>query len=175
MSPLDRVCAIVDAQGFSVGHSFYVRELTVKGVESCITLEFDPRINEEELTERAQRTIRYQTEYVHGLSLRPWAKVRSSRDIVKVLKGLYKVFKYGDERYFACKNQKLAVILRKAQIPFVDLKEYGAPPMRELDRDYGGDKFCRYHNSNERSSWTCSERKARHLSMWLTNWQMNHY
>lgn len=168
---LNQICAVLDCQGFAVKGKFYPRELSVVALNTEINIEFDTHLRLENFSARNQKTLVYQSEKIHGLTLRPVGKARDSKHIRTILKGIYDTLHSLEKPLVAVKNQQLAVILRSAGIPFVNLElECKAPSLKQLDKQNGGFPWiCRNHNivHPKRQVLSCAERKAVYLWRWV--------
>ncbi len=162
MESLNQICAVVDVQGFATKSHFYPRELSVIGKNIEVNMEFDTRQNAKYLPYAEQKTIHYQTQKIHGLTLRPSYEARAglkhANRLRRVLWRIYKSVVTEDKPYFGCKNQQLAEILEEEGIPFIDLDSV-APRLRDLDKLNGGCAWlCKYHTVTWAPHLTCAER-----------------
>ena len=69
---MDKICAIVDTQGFQLKDRFIPREVAVVSDYISQCQELDPCIEWNTLTKDEQETIIYSTQFKHGLFYRPF-------------------------------------------------------------------------------------------------------
>lgn len=147
---MNRVCCIIDMEGFQlVGRRFLVRELGFIGVNShsADSIAFDLSPYEKLLNNHDRKTMDYVTKNISGLPFHPSVgeetvplTLLSSK--VTAIHHLYRnqnkdllAFKGGNiERNF----------LRRLNIPYLDLQDYGCPKFDELKKDRIF-KTCGYH------------------------------
>lgn len=149
---LNRICGIIDFDGFHVGREFLVREFGFIAMKRSSRIgkskRYDLRPFSHLITERNARTIRYVTDKILGLPFHP-------------LRGEY-VYALEDlddhilDFYERCKTPRRKVIAYKGgevekerlddlEIPSVNLEIYGCPPFNELQNRRYDEISCGYH------------------------------
>jgi hypothetical protein len=168
MDKVGRVCAVVDAQGFTIGRDFIVRELAIRGerVDSCLL--FKVHSCKKLRVERA--VLDYQSHFVHGLSFRGAATSKSlstTNSVTAVLVAWHRMVATTERPLFACLNPAVAELLRKEGIPFLDLHEVTQLPSSTLLRQiYPEKRVCKHHKWT-RPAVRCAQAKACQLWQFL--------
>jgi hypothetical protein len=168
---MEKICAVVDAQGFYINNKFFVRELSMVSDELTICIEFDPGFNWHELSQEDKNIIMYSTKYIHGLYFRPFNPdkhnyLNKSEDIGFVLQKWYQMVATNQKYLFAHKNNQLGKILTELGIQCIDLSELNFPTYDKIQQKYGDVYLCAYHKrprSFTKCNLTCAYRKACHL------------
>jgi hypothetical protein len=144
---MDKICAVVDAQGFYVKGQFYVRECAIVCDIIEICDEFDPEIVLSDLNDDEIKNVEYCTRYLHGLPLIPTIlSIPKSSTIDEYLKSLHKLLAKEDKFYFGVKNNQFKEILAKSGIPYLDLNTLEIPSIEELEK-----------LNSLRKSWVCKK------------------
>jgi hypothetical protein len=169
---LRHVCAFVDAQGFSRGNEFFVRELAFKSSNLDEVVEFSEGVNSGFLKQARRKTFEYQIKNIHGIDLASGNLPRHYEKLPSVLQVFHRMLSTKERPYFACKNQQLAKVLTENKIPFVDLSigDLIAPSLSQLDFINKAEElyFCYIHDDkiieeNKFKKLRCARRKVRHL------------
>lgn len=144
---LDRVCLVIDLEGFPVGPSrgkekrFLVREMgwcawpgyaSDVGSHSYFILE-----NTHSLTLNDRRTIRYVTTHIHGMTYTPAPEEHSRApwQLYDDIRNLYNTHRTSDRQLVAYKGGHIERdILQKMGIPSLDLESWGCPKFDQLPR-----------------------------------------
>lgn len=156
------VCAVVDAQGFSLGTEFYVRELAIKGAHVDCRLDIHCDLPRRKLSRRDYKTLKYQTDFVHGLNSKGGDPTLKSRNVGVILRAWHALVATREQPFFACKNHYIAKILDTYKIPYVNLESVTQIPSTSvLNKAYPGTS-CGHHNwKNE--NIRCAHRKVHQI------------
>jgi hypothetical protein len=170
---MDKVCAVVDIQGFDFGDRFIARELAICSDQLTQCQELNPKLNLKSLTEKDQQTVRHCTKFTHGLNFCPFNPIERaflphSNDVGYLLQSYYNMISKPDKPYFAYKNRRLGEILKANNIPCFDLDDpdLNFPPMKQLEKIYGNRYTCGYHRQQSRGFHVphkCAYRKCNQL------------
>jgi hypothetical protein len=68
---IGEVACIIKAQGFQLNNVFYPRELSIANDNINLSFNIDPELNESNLTAFHRNCLKYQTNNIHGISLKP--------------------------------------------------------------------------------------------------------
>ena len=176
---LNKICAFVDAQGFSFRKAssdnashFLPRELTFVGHERTEHLAYNISAREDLLPEEQRRSYKYQTTVVHGLPIDTGiptddhAVEKFENDIVR----LYDEFRNEGQIYLGVKNQFVARLLKEKNIKFVNFATpfIQLPTAKDLDTTYNCVDLCPLHTHTQKFAiYQCSKRKAEHHFRWI--------
>jgi hypothetical protein len=185
MEEFKKVCAVIDMQGYIFNNVFYPRELAVCNDSVDISIEIESAFERKAITTSSlQWSYNFQKNNIHGLPLdsirsRLGLKVQRSENIGHLVKKLYQRVRTTDKPLLACKNQQVAELLTKLEIPHMNL-EYVTiegeicPTLKELDSKIGKGLvwFCPLHTclplgEKARKTFNCSLRKSRYIWVWL--------
>lgn len=171
MDQVGRVCAVVDAQGFTLGKRFYVRELAIRSPNHSACLLVRVQLPRRPISAREHTTLAYQTKFIHGLSLSGITKevLSGDKSVGITLKAWHALLSSKECSLFACKNHYVTALLEKYKIPYLDLNTvYQVPSLVVLNQTYPLLKSCNNH------AWTssqvrCAQRKADQIWQSLRN------
>ena len=181
---LSKVCAFVDAQGFSLPKKddspflFKPRELTFYGEQGSITREFNTSIEIEKFSSDTQKIFRYQSFYIHGFPFKLEVNdLNYASDFERHVTGLYEFFKSESKEFLAVKDDSLASILQDLGIKHINLNSnVSVPRLAELDERYQNYSVCNLHNKPKHSLlYQCSFRKAKHYWKWISENKVKGY
>ena len=168
---MDKLCAIIDAQGFIVNGKFYIRELAFTKMNSstvhCWNVEIP--INFEKLINKDKITNDYIRRNISGLPFNISSDVSNYIKYEKLnafIGYLYNKSCSLDCKYFGIKNPQLAEMFIGLDIPFISLDD-DIPTVRKLHKFYRMTVFCPKHTENIRG--TCSAQKVDHIKKWITD------
>jgi hypothetical protein len=181
MDRSDQICAIIDAQGYTINGVFYPREVGISPMNNDLTYSFNVRLPfcEHLLSERENYAVKYCEKYIHGLPLNPYALSNNvDYDKLKdVLNKLYNKFKRNDCDVFGVRNPQFEKVLTKFEIPCVNLDTIGCPSLRNLNVLFESRKMCFNHKPIEigdrvrynrmRLEPTCAGKKTDTIRLWL--------
>ncbi len=177
---MDKIFAIVDAQGFIVKKKFYAREVAIINDNFSYCQEYDPNLHLDYISKDDVRRIKFCTYKLHGLTLRPMEKssltfMPKSDDIIGILRHYHKLLSHPNRPYFGVKNELLRRILEDGDIPYLDLnrEEFNFPSINYLEKFYNNYWTCGYHrkfpvniNPNKKEpiiSYRCAFRKCANI------------
>ena len=176
---LNKICAFVDAQGFSFRKAssknafhFLPRELTFVGDSRSEHLAYNISAREDMLPEAQRRSYNYQMVVVHGLPIYTGtptddnAVEKFEQDILR----LYEEFKTDEKIFLGVNNQFVARILNKNNIRFVNFATpfIQLPSSKDLDKMYSCFDLCPLHTYKKKFAlYQCSQRKAKHYWRWI--------
>lgn len=121
---MDKVCFVVDAQGFFVENKFFPRELGVAGDDLPIYFTFDLPLKK--LNDIDQKTVYFCEKMVHGI---PWFSKPKKPDSLpvdvfdKILIHLYRKYRKNKTDMVGVRNGHLKEILEKLKIPIYDMEQ----------------------------------------------------
>jgi hypothetical protein len=185
MEELKKVCAVIDMQGYIFNKVFYPRELAICNDNFDISIEIESSFERKSITTSSLlKSYLYQRNRIHGIPLdsirgRLGLRVQSSDNIEALINKLYQRVKTFDKTLLACKNQQVAQILSKMEIPhlnleLVEIEGELCPTLKELDMKMGKGLvwFCPLHTclplgKNDCQELRCSLRKSRYVWVWI--------
>lgn len=153
---MDRICAVVDAQGFIVDQCFLARECAIIANNFSHVQEFDISIPWNEISEINQKSIDAIERYVTGIPFysltkrgRESSPIPDYSKVANFLKTHYQMLASDEKPYFGVKNNLLKKILDEANIPSYDLTDE-TPSVLALDKMYDTNWTCALHTSKRR-------------------------
>ena len=168
---MDKLCAIIDAQGFIIDGKFYVRELSFNEYNSpnVLTWEFELPYCFDELSPKDKITNHYIESNITGLPYQlPIGSKHMSYDKLKPFIGyLYEKSKSPSRKFFGIKNQQITDLLVELNISFISLENI--PSVKQLQKFYKTTVFCPNHTENHFG--TCSAQKVDHIRRWIDDTQ----
>ena len=171
---LREIGAVIDIQGFFLPYSqsFHGRELAVVSISDGFkqVVNINPSIGNS-LHWNDDKAINYVFDHIHGLPLKvaPNEAYIHNSWLKEALHTISNLFTTKDQRFLACKNHHVSMILHRFGIPFVNL-EFGAlvcPKSTELDHLYNTHWTCPKHNKVQGKTYTCALRKAVNIASWV--------
>jgi hypothetical protein len=172
---MEKVCAIVDAQGFNFEDRFVARELAICS-DGGLTLcqELNPHMDFKSLSPSEKDTVIHSTKFIHGLFYCPFNHVEHaflphSNDIGPLLKLYYNMIATTDKPLFAFKNKSLKAILNEQEIPSLDLDDPNCkfPSLQDIENAFGDRYACGYHKKPPRDgrniAYRCAYRKCANI------------
>jgi hypothetical protein len=167
---MDKVCCVIDAQGFTLNGSFYPREITIISKTSKQTFLCDVRKVFLTSNDKDKKT----NEFIYNNIL----GINSSKDcgesgFIKLYQ-LYREFIYKNKNIVAIKNVQLKELLKKLNIPYIELEDYGCPAIDRLN-EYYCYKACHFHKKSLMKKIRCSEQKCELLWQWIKDYNQFNY
>jgi hypothetical protein len=171
---MDKICAIMDAQGFVQDGLFYPREISIISHTVKMTILVEPELNYSEMNVKDRVTNTYISNNILGMSMRGHKEKLShnlSPDALEQIGNLYDMVRKEDEKYLGISNDQLAHILKIIDIPFIDLKGYNCPSYKALAQRYRGIP-CNFHERQvpDRRRLRCAEKKCELLWKWRVSY-----
>ena len=174
---MDKVCAVIDCQGFLFSDRFIAREVAITSEYFSQCMELNPEIDWKDLIDDEINIVNYTTNMINGLHLMPfnqkdYAFIPSSDDLEKGISVWYDQARTDDKYLVAFKNANLQPILEKLEIPKLNLddKILDFKSIRELNKKYGFHYLCAYHKRPPKGvSYTCAYRKTNHIYREIKN------
>ena len=172
MTSLSEVCAVIDAQGFTVNKKFHIRELAVSSANYKQCNLCKTGLTYRSMSDKDRRTANYVSNHLLGLSLgytlfesTYWQYGES------MLVSMYGRVKTEHQPYVAIKNHQLIPLLESLQIPYVKLEDYGCPQVGLLKVIYDR-KHCHFHEREvpDEDKLLCAEAKADSLWRWIIDY-----
>ena len=167
---MDKICAIVDCQGFQFKDRFVAREVAIVSDKLSQCQELNPMMNWRELSEEEQQVVLHSTKFKHGLYYCPfnpqdYCFLYHSDKIATVLSQWYNFVASEEKPLFAYKNHQIGKILIDNQILCIDLeKDLNFPAYEKIQAKYGCNYLCAYHKRPPRGMlYTCALRKCGQL------------
>ena len=171
VTKMDKVCMVVDLEGFTVDKRFYVRELGAfdwKG-RRCNYKFFMP-MPFESLSDRDRRSVRYVTRHVHGLPFKPkgFELAMSQEYVEQTLMNLYRRSKTETLDVVGYKGGHVErEVLRKLNIPYLDIEAFGCPKVEGLFHSgMNGTNGCGQHEGQVH----CSTLECELFWWWVTDY-----
>ena len=167
---MDKICAIVDAQGFQFKDRFVPREVAIVSEQISQCQELNPQMYWRDLSLEDQQVIVYDTQRVHGLFYMPFNSadhcyLLHPNEIDVLLTRWYDMIATEEKPFFGFKNQQMGKILTENKIPCLDLddKSLRFPSYKSIQEKYGFNYLCAYHKKPPKNSnirFTCAYRKC---------------
>lgn len=187
MDQIDKIYASIDMQGYYIDKKFFPREVSICNDEVDICLEIDCGYRVENFkTIKTENEYNFQKHLIHGIPLESikkniGLKVHNLEQIEILLKNIYKKAISNDKYLFACKNQQVALMLERLDIPYLNLEKTAlnneaCPKLTDFDKTIGKGQvwFCPLHTclpnqESSRKKLRCSLRKSRYIWMWISS------
>jgi len=181
MDGIYQICAIIDAQGYTINGEFYPREVGISPLNNTDTYSFNVKLPfcKQLLSQSANATVNYCEKFIHGLPLNPYA-LHGNVDYEKlevILTRLYNKLKRNDGDVFGVKNPQFEKLLVKFNIPYVNLDTICCPSLKNLEMLFETSKICLNHKPLEigdrvrlnrmRLEPTCAGKKTDIIRQWL--------
>lgn len=170
---MDKICAVIDTQGFAFKDRFIAREIAIVSEYLTLCQELNPQIYWKNLIEEDQAIVLYSTQRIHGLHFCPFnprehAFLPNSNKINELIEIWYNLVKSPEKPVVAFKNTHLRNIFIELEIPFIDLDDKcnNFPSIKQLQDKYGDNYLCAYHkkpNPNSNLRLNCAYRKANQI------------
>lgn len=177
MDNINKICGVMDAQGFVKNDEFFPREIcvlsnSVKQSQLC-----DTQLRFVDMNIKDRITNMYLANNLFGLSMRTSNGIshNSSHDATQVVYLMYNKIKTPTKPYLGVKNPQLIKILDFWGIPYVELEDYNCPNMSSLKRYFGG-QACHFHERAvpDRCKLHCAQHKCELLWKWLIQYYQTH-
>ena len=169
-SKMDKICAVIDIQGFQLSEKFVPREVAMVSENFSQCFEINPELNFRDLNEKDRQTVIHTTKFLNGLHILPFndrnfCYLPKESDVGEILKFLYNVVASDDKPFVAVKNKPTLQYLIDLDIPFLDLNDpiYSFPNFNDIRNKYGNNYICAYHKRpppNSNIILTCAYRKC---------------
>jgi hypothetical protein len=175
---MDKICAVVDAQGFYIKNQFFPREVAFTSESLSHCQEFNPNINWFSITQNEKHLIKHLRDKIHGFTLNTFKSkepiIPLSESYIEYLKSFYNIFATEEKPYFGVKNLHVKDDLIKAGIPVIDLSnpELEFPNITSIERYYNNNTWiCAYHTEDTQGykKFRCALRKCHNLWMYLND------
>ena len=172
---MDKICAIIDCQGFQLKNGFFPREIAIASDIITQCQEINACIEWDELSDESKQTIFYTTKFLNGLHHYPFNNknfcfLPKINQIENIINTWYNMVSTDEKQYFGVKNIQMANILTMFNIPFIDLNldVYNVPNYKTLQEKYNDKYVCAIHKKPRKNvTFTCSLRKVCHLFRYL--------
>ena len=167
---MDKICAVIDIQGFQLSDKFVPREVAMVSENFSQCFEINPELNFKDLNEKDRQTVIHTTKFLNGLHILPFndrnfCYLPKESDIGDILKFLYNVVATDEKPFIAVKNQQTLQYLINFNIPHIDLNDstLNFPNYNAIREKYGNNYICAYHKRppvNSNIILTCAYRKC---------------
>ena len=174
----NKICAVIDAQGFQIGQTFFPRELAIigKNVKLCY------EIVSESVKFQNRGKLEFQTNAIHGIPINQVLNQNSKcfikeENLDNFLKFIVSLLTTEKRKYVAVKNQQLCQILTRCSIDFINLEKHlldfqPCPPLRVFEKIGAKNSvFCPLHlalySQNFDKDVRCSLKKALFIWEWV--------
>ena len=167
---MDKICAVVDIQGFQLMEKFIPREIALVSENFSQCFEINPELNFRDLNEKDRQTVIHTTKFLNGLHILPFndknfCYLPKESDIGDILKFLYNVVASDDKPLFGVKSEQTLQYLKNFNIPYLDLNDTNLnfPKYNTIREKYGSNYICAYHKRpppNTNIILTCAYRKC---------------
>lgn len=172
------ICAVIDAQGFFIGKTFFPREISFVNNEYQLCFEVFTYIPEE-FRAKNSKLFYFQEKKLHGIPIRQVLpkkskKVIEASELEALILSMHLLLSTSEKTLFGVKNQQLAKILEECEIPIFNLEkeEVGGekcPALPYFDR-FKIYYYCRIHQDTSPSldeSHRCALFKSTAIWDWL--------
>ena len=171
---IDKICGILDAQGFIKDDEFYPREISLISPTLKYTQLCETHLKFSEMNVKDRKTNAFLSNNILGLSLRTknkGIKINATHDPIQVIFNLYHLVRTDEKPFIGIKNDHIKEILDMWDIPYVNLGHYNCPNLKVLKLFYGGN-VCHYHDRHvpDRRKLRCAEQKCEMLWKWLIDY-----
>lgn len=172
----DKICMIIDVQGFIINSEFRPRELayaTMNGKESGVYY-FDTGLKQENLEKLDKASVTSATEDMHGLSFYPkeGESPNKADTFMDILISLYEKYKEPSKYIIGfsrlCHYTELFIML--LPLPVINLKLLDCPIHYEINKMFFDDHLvnCDYHTNHGVLPFPyCARRSAEGFRAWL--------
>ena len=174
----NKICAIIDAQGFSFNKKFIPREFSFVCDKFSLCFEIVPDVNNDEKFANF-KGFSHQTHYIHGIPLNPVLDDGCKRQIKEsqlhqLIEELNWMINPDNEYYLGVKNQQLKDFIAVVDIPLYDLEKIPVggemcPSLSMFDK-FTTTHYCPLHSRiRDPRRVRCSIRKCTGIWEWLKN------
>ena len=170
---MDKICAVVDIQGFQFKSEFVPRELAIVAQDFSLCVEVDAGREFNDLSQNEKQVAIYTTKNLNGLHLYPFndknfAYVLPSNKICQYVEKLYQLIGSEQQPFIAVKSKQTMDILKSTNVALIDLNDpkLEFPKFRDIQLEYGYNYLCGYHKKPSTASeqiFTCAYRKSAQL------------
>ena len=174
---MDRIHAIIDAQGFMIGGEFYIRELVIRPRHGMhyYCCDVNNPIDYRVLNDYDKKTVDYCTHHVHGLPYECSSHSLRHDEVKHFIQAVLKKDSAWITDCYGVKNKQLSQLLKKWKIPFIDLDTLGCPRIDRLtslnmEPCHRHKPIYRYKNKERIFSRPrCAKVKSKLLHDWFMN------
>lgn len=170
----NKICAVIDAQGFVMDGHFFPREISVISNTMKQNVLCDTGLKRSLMNLRDRITNNYISNNILGMSFGSYnleMKHKMSDDGFQVVRNIYEMVKTDKRDYVALRNDQLREILDLWKIPYIKLEDFGCPGINKLRKLYPS-QVCHFHNRMvpDRVKLRCAEEKCEMLWRWLIDY-----
>lgn len=151
---LSRICGVIDAEAFSAKGEFIIREVAIISLTTDNiyhkTFNLKNVINKSLLSKKDWSTCKYQSRFVHGLSIYPLYKepCLDYNQLKYYISGIYSILKTKNRNVLAYKGGSIERdLLNELNIPSFNIELLGCPKYNPLQA-----KICKYHVKTDRQA-----------------------
>src|SRR5882757_7975295 len=171
---MDKVCCVMDAQGFVKDKKFYPREVAILSHTLKQTVLCDTSLLKSQMNLKDRKTNNFLANNILGMSMGTYdldIKANITDDAEQMILILYEKVHTDARPVVAIKNEKLCEILDDWGIPYIDLSKYGCPNITRLKQQYRA-RICHFHERDvpDRSKLRCAEQKCELMWKWIINY-----
>lgn len=170
---MNQICAVMDVQCFIKDGQYIPKELSIRANKLNISFIMDTGLDYKDMSLKDKFTNKHISKHILGMSLRSnseyvWHK---SNDGMNQIQLMYNMAKKPDKNYLGIKSNQLANLLNKLMIPYINLEDYGCPPIEKLKLIYIS-KQCGFHDNyiTYKSTFRCANQKCFLLWEWVNNY-----
>jgi len=165
----EKLCCIIDAQGFVKNGVFFPREIAFCSDIKNVSFLVDTKLKYYKMSEKDRKTNKFIERKFLGIPLTQEFSAKCIIDYKPEIYRLYLTLKTSDKKLVGIKNYQLSSILSVLNIPFINLEDFGCSRLDILEKIYR-ENCCGFHNKkNKRGQWKCAVRKANILWKWVKN------
>ena len=174
MDKLLQVCAVIDAQGFTVDKVFHPREVSIISDQFKQSRLLNTGLSYKIMTAKDRRANNYVSNNLLGLSFGNTNNYGLNwfiDDANQVISAMYGSAKTENRQYVAIKNHQMITTLEKCSIPYINLEDFGCPKMDLLKLIYDT-KYCNFHDREvpNEDLLICAEQKVVCLWKWINDY-----
>ena len=171
---MDKICCVMDAQGFVKNKRFYPREISILSHTLKQTVLCDTSLIKSEMNLKDRKTNDFLANNILGMSMGTYdldIKHRMTDDAAQMILILYEKVHTEARPVVAIKNDQLKEILDDWGIPYIDISCYGCPNIKKLKQQCNA-KICHFHEREvpDRSRLRCAEQKCEIMWNWIINY-----
>ena len=164
---MDKVCAVIDAQGFNHNGIFVPREIAIVANNFHMCFLVDAKLVYNEMSDKDKKTNEYIERQFIGLPLNSSSNcvIKNTIEYILEVKHQYRQLKSTEDDVIGVKNSQFQRILTEFGIPCTNIESFGCPTVEQLNKTY---KYtCCSNHYKLRNNYSCALKKCRLLWKWI--------
>lgn len=167
---MEKICLVIDFDGFHIRDKFHVREFGFTSVPDCEygSIKFNLKHLVDKMNNKDWKTVNYVKYNISGLTLKPrhMEHCLEEEDLEKRLLQLYDNYKTAERDVIAYKGGNVEeYILKKLNIPYLDLQNLGCPKYDILPPVPIED--CGFHLQISNKAFHCPMQETFAFALWV--------